>query len=318
MASPKAQPSPTPLTVEQRPNPAREPSPTLAPAATPTPLPSGPPDQTLLALGELVDEEGRLPVQTAMEIFAAYVAPLPGVTPRQLPGENPSPAVEVAVRVLVSDLDALPPEIATAVEQAIFGGVEEWLEIPPSGSQSTLDRLLGALALALSPPPVRAQDDSPDLEGLRAVVEETRDRVEARSAIRLRLPIRVGLNPRLPPDVGAEAFGQTVRGRLGACRIVFNPAFLGDPSVVEFLAAHEVWHCMQFDYAGWPLDGRLWLSEGQAAWVGAEVATPAPFFTTGWWDTWLGAPDQSLCGAVVTMRSGSTRRRRRPVTTRSA
>ncbi len=66
------------------PTPPRE----VSPGGKPTPQAAAEPDETLLALGDLFDAEGRLPLETALQVFAGTVAPLPGVTPRSLPGEN--------------------------------------------------------------------------------------------------------------------------------------------------------------------------------------------------------------------------------------
>ncbi len=289
--SPAARPATTAVAaVQGGPSPTLEGSPTLGPAATPTPLPAGPPDDTLLALGELMDDEGRLPVQVAMEIFAAYVAPLPGVAPRRLPGESTSSAAELATQVLLENRDQLPPEVARAVEEALFGGIEEEIEIPPSGSQSDRNGLFGTLARALSPPGVRAQDQ---LEQLSNLVEDVRQQIEARSGRRLRISILVGLNPHLQDNLQAIAHRVlSSEGSVAGCRIVFNTSIVGNSSLLEFVVAHEVWHCFQNDFAGVP-EPRAWIREGQAEWVAAEVASdPSPATTN--WNTWLGAPHVSL------------------------
>jgi hypothetical protein len=288
---PDTQPTATTVASEGGPRPSAEPSGTHPPAAPAHPLPGGPPNETLLAFGELLDEEGRLSLETALAVFAGSVAPLPGVVPQQLPGDDAAAVGELAARVLLSNLDRLPPEVAQAVEQAVYGGIEEWIEIPPSGRTS--DRLSGTLAGVLAPPPARAQGRA-DVEHVRALVENVRGRIEERAGRRLRLPLRVGLNPRLGSDTDAVA-SPVLSGnsRVIACRIAFNPAILGNASAEEVTAAHEVWHCFQFDYVGLAGDERSWLVEGQAEWVGAAIATD-PSDSARWWNTWLGAPHVSL------------------------
>ncbi len=123
-----SQPAPSPSpdsetptrAAEARPSPASTVSP--VPETTPTPLPAGPPDEAVLALNALLDEEGRLPLERALAIFAAHVGPLPGVTPRPLPGENAGRVAEAAVITVAAQRDSLPPEVAAAVEDALFGG----------------------------------------------------------------------------------------------------------------------------------------------------------------------------------------------------
>lgn len=289
---PASSPSPgaaTPTAVSQ-PQPEPAATVTLPPALTPTPLPAGEPDEAVLALNELLDEEGRLPLETALEIFAAHAGPLPGVTPRALPGANAGRAAEAAVFVVAARLPSLPPEVAAAVEDALFGDIEEWAEIPPSGQgrggSGALDQLADWLA-----PPARATED---LEGLEQVISEVRERIEARAGVQLNVPVRVAVARRLDRTGPAAYAAPVYRGRtMAACRIVFQPDVAGDSIQREFVAAHELWHCFQWQHS--PRDRGGWVDEGQADWVASVIASdPSPAAER--WDTWLGTPHASLWG----------------------
>ena len=256
--------------------------------SSPTVPPAGEPDETLLALGSLFDEEGRFPVQAAQEIFAAAVAPLPGVTPRELPGTNKGAAAEIAVQSLFRNRSELTLEVIAALDEALFGGVTDEIEIQSSVSAGKLALLRPSLSgMELAQP-------SDDLTRARALVEDLRSRIEARSGLALRSPIRIGISRRPAGTIEAEATPVAPTGRLEACRIVFFPGVLDNPVNAEFVVAHELWHCFQFEHAG--LDDRgAWIDEGQAEWVAAEVASdPSP--VAGRWNTWLGAPHVSLWG----------------------
>lgn len=294
-ASPGPTPSPAPDMVtptgvaEARPGPVS--AGTLTPALTPTPLPAGPPDEAVLALNELLDEEGRLPLETALGIFAAHVGPLPGVTPRPLPGDTAGQVAEAAISVVAAQRESLPPEVAAAVEDALFGEITEWVEIPPGGEGRSgaggLDRLADWIA-----PRARAAEE---LEELKRVIIEVRERIEARAGVRLGVPVRAAIVDRIGmTDLEeAEAYATTELsdGQMVACRIVFRADAVSDPNLREFIVAHELWHCFQFEHG--ELGRPAWLEEGQASWVASVIASePSP--AAGWWDTWLGTPNESL------------------------
>lgn len=285
---PQPEPASTASALEGQPTPGSVPTATVREMVTPTPLPVREPDEALLAIGDLVDEEGRLPVNVAMEIFAGHVAPLPGVSPRRLPGDSGERAAEVAIQVLVRNLDQIPPDAAAAVEQAMFGVIEEEIEIPPrgigTGEPELVERLAGVLM-----PAARAQGSPADL---RHLVEEVRGRIESRSGLRLRVPVRVATARSLPGDIVAVASPVVGEGRVAACRVVFETSSLDDPVELEYFIAHEVWHCFQYDHAG-TRDRGPWVDEGQAEWVATEVASD-PSSAAGSWATWLGAPHRSL------------------------
>lgn len=278
--------SPT-LTDESPPVPRAVPTLPAAPRGTPTPLPAGPPDPALLAYGELLDEEGRLPLDTALELFAAYIAPLPGVTPRSLPAGEPGRVLEsVIVRILAAQ-EELPPEVAAAIEEALFSSPVERIEIPPGDLGQEKPGLTERLA-SLVVPHAQAQGR---LERLRPTVVTLRERIEARTGLRLDTPLILEHRARLGKT---QAFARAIESanRLRACQIVYRSDVLEDAVLFEYVTLHELWHCFQFAYG---LSDRApdWIWEGQAEWIAADLATdPGP--AGEFWDTWLSTPDRSL------------------------
>jgi hypothetical protein len=86
------------------------------------------------------------------------------------------------------------------------------------------------------------------------------------------------------------------------CRIGVNPA--GDALQGRdwsVTLAHEVWHCFQAVLLGLPRLRKFgtaaqtkWIIEGQAEWVGEEVAGPDPREALGWWFQYLSHPQTPL------------------------
>ncbi len=120
------------------------------------------------------------------------------------------------------------------------------------------------------------------------------------------MPVRAAIVDRITvtglEDAEAYATPELRAGEMVACQIVFRAdvasgvpeqivRIASDPILRKFVAAHELWHCFQFEHGDF---GRgEWLDEGQASWVASVIASdPSP--AAGWWDTWLGTPHASL------------------------
>ena len=269
----------------------------VAPPTEPGPLPRGEPDKTLLALGELFDEEGRLPLETALEIFSGTVAPLPGTAPRTLPGENQGAAAHIAAQTILQRMEELPPEVASAVEEALFGNIVEEVEIPPGnrdeGGASQDSGFFLPASYSHS-----ALRQGTEIERLAQLIAKIRPRIESRSGLVLSVPVRAARSGETPTTedgglvVNAVARPMEENGSVSACQVVFyEPAFENDQKL-EFVVAHELWHCFEFEHAGTGIS-RQWLIEGQAEWVASEVVddpTPASL----WWQQWLITPHRSM------------------------
>lgn len=266
----------------------------VIPESNPTPQVAAEPDETLLALGDLFDAEGRLPLETALEIFAGTVAPLPGVTPRTLPGENQGAAAHLAAQVILLRLDELTPEIAAAVEEALFGNIVDEVEIPPSNSdEGGASRDSGFLPVSYSP---SAPGQGTEIERLAQLIAKIRPRIESRSGLTLGVPVRAARSGETPTTgslvTDAVARPLEEHGSMSACQVVFyKPAFENDRKL-EYVVAHELWHCFEFKHAGTGIR-REWLIEGQAVWVASEVVDdPVP--VSFWWQQWLITPHRSM------------------------
>ena len=270
-------------------------TPTSPPPSSPTatftmpPQPPPEPDETLLAFGELLEEDGSLPLATALEILAGAGIPLPGVPSRTLPGGNLGLVVHAAAIVALAQRDRLPPDVARAVEAAFFGDLEGTVEIlPENGSSSAL------LPVAYGLP---SRHGSSRLARAETAIRTYLPIIERRSGLALTIPLQVSVSREVKrlkdgSTLDGEAMPVKEANRVTACQIVFYPPAFRSQAVLEVTAAHEIWHCMTYLYAGTE-DSREWLLEGQAEWVASEVAAdPSP--TAENWREWIHFPNYNM------------------------
>ena len=245
------------------------------------------PDKTLIALEGLLEEDGSLPLNTALEILAGAGIPLPGISPRTLPGENLGPVVHAAAMVVLAQMDRLPPDAVQAIEQAFFENIEGAVNILPQ----TEDSSSAFRPVAYGFP---SQLPSSRLARAEAAIRTYLPLVEQRSGLSLTIPMQILVANESPGD-GVDAVARPVqegdRG-LRSCQITFYPPAFTTQAELEVTAVHELWHCMTFLHTGTD-DTRQWLLEGQAEWVASEiVADPAP--TTFWWTQWFITPHRAM------------------------
>lgn len=244
-------------------------------------------DPALEALGDALDDAGVLSVEAAQRMFAAAVAPLPGVEPLEIPEGRESEFVSPAIRRLAGATPDLPPEVAAEVAKVLEPAEgEDEVEIPPgeagaeTGGGGSTDEAQGRTSSA------------PTLEDLRAQVAEIRAELESRSGHTLSFPIRV----RVVRDraTGGDAVTSEI-GSTAGCRITLpQSAVDGDAASLTSTVAHEVWHCFQLDASRAAFyGGPLWVIEGQAEWAGEDYAGGSPSSASRW-DTWLVGVDRSL------------------------
>lgn len=233
------------------------------------------PDPALAALGELLDDEGALGVDAAQRLFAAVVAPLPGVEPLDLPdGELPTDAGGLAARrLLAPDVDPAVAEAVTAALEPADG--EEEIIIEPGGRRR---EGVGGLGTG----------DAPELDELAADVESLVAQLEERSGHDLRFAVRA----RVVPD--RSTGGDAVTTPIGTgdrpigCRVALPQGLFGgdEPSVTSTIV-HELWHCFQLDVNPAAFtSGPAWIIEGQAEWAGEAHVGGSPS-SAGSWNTWL-------------------------------
>ncbi|MEV2241761.1 hypothetical protein [Micromonospora sp. NPDC049891] len=244
------------------------------------------PDPALLALGELLDKDGVLPLDQAQRMVAGLVEPLPGVEPWTEAGSTAPPLAALALRTVAQALPALDPPVADRIRAII----------EPSGEEQELVLQPGQAPARRGPTTV-APETVPSNEELTAIMAGIVADIEGRSGHRLRLPVRV----RTVADArtGGDALTTPVvdaGGRAQACRIALPRTLFGDDAnSITSTIAHEVWHCFQYDAAPRRnLDGTpLWIVEGQAEWAG-EAYVGGSLSSAPRWDTWLLQPAKAL------------------------
>jgi len=239
----------------------------------------------LVAMGELLDDDGALPLDVARGIFAATVAPLPGVEPLLVAGETPHDFAGAAARRLARGAAELDPAVAAAVAAALEPAADDvWAEVEVGY------RPRGEGDAGVEP------DHVPSADELRAVVGWVITDLEARSGHDLRLPVRSIIVAR--ERIRALGMASGVYGEGPdpvACRLQIAASTFGldTPSIMSTIA-HEVWHCFQLDANPAAFgSGPMWLIEGQAEWVGERYVDGSPSSALNW-DTWLLLPEQPL------------------------
>lgn len=243
------------------------------------------PDPALLALAELLDDEGALPVETAQRIVAATVAPIEGVEPLTLDGEAPHDLAGAALRALVAPGTELPDAVAAAVTEAI--------EVTPDETEVVVE---AGTARARDGGPDDAPAEAPSPDELAATISDTVARLEELSGHHLRLPVRARVVPNTRVRGLGVAWGDyRPDDSVSGCRIMFpERAFADDARSTASTIAHEVWHCFQLDANARAFEsGPLWLIEGQAEWAG-EAFVGGSSSSGPRWDTWLLTPENAL------------------------
>ncbi|WBB48611.1 hypothetical protein O3597_26625 [Verrucosispora sp. WMMA2044] len=244
------------------------------------------PDPGLLALGELLDARGALPVEQALRMVAGLVEPLPGVEPWTPADTTAPPMAGLALRTAAQALPTLDAPVADRIRAIVEPSAdEEELVVRPGQG------------LARRGSTTVAPDTVPSNEELTGVVAGIVADIEERTGHRLRLTVRV----RTVADArtGGDALTTPVAGDGGttrACRIALPRTLFGaDASSITSTIAHEVWHCFQYDAAPLRnLDGApLWIIEGQAEWAGEAYVGGSPS-SAARWDTWLLQPARAL------------------------
>lgn len=240
------------------------------------------PSEALLALGELLDDEGRLPLDVAQQVFAAEVAPLPGVEPLELPEGGAHDLAGAAVRRVLGAQAELPPDVAAAAVAALEPAEgEEEVVVEPGRARE------GDTSGTVDPGDVPTRAEL--AEQVAAIIAD----LEARSGHDLRLPVRARTVAHME-DLGV-ATGVWTGDRVTACRVAIKEANYGlDAESALSTLAHEIWHCFQYDVDAHATGtAPLWMIEGSAEWAGEEYAGGSPS-SAGRWDTWLFLPEQAL------------------------
>lgn len=239
------------------------------------------------SLGDRLDEDGTIPLDLALDLFAAGFGPIDG-------GDAEAVALPVlsgtmAIRGLLRHWEELTPEQQATVEALL---------VPADGGAAGAAGAAGADAGSRAVPALH-MEPSESIRGITALVAELQGELEGLLGRRLSVPIEAGASDEAAdpmyqafawPNVG----GRHVRtGRMDACEIdVLPPAWdVIDTPQFRTLIAHEVMHCFQYDGAGGVADvlkAASWVVEGGATFA-AMTVDPTDYFDRRW-DQWLREP----------------------------
>ena len=227
-----------------------------------------------------VGSDGQVGLRAARQVFAATVAPLPGVHPpkrgypRLHDGSGP-------VSWVLAHWAQLTRAQRAAVVKALPG-----IAVPGAPLRSAPPRG-GAAKLGLAQ--------------LQPMVEQARTRLNAHFDNQVTMPVTVSTSAFASDTLDALAYTQG--GPEGSCHIVFTPAGIADTVAEARLSMlHELTHCYQREIAQDLLPA--WLEEGSPEWVAAVVGAEwngAGYHSpriAGWWEQYF-----ATFGAPLTSRT---------------
>jgi len=239
-------------------------------------------------IADRLDDDGTIPLDLALDLFAAGLGPIDGGDADAV--EQTLPSGTMAIRGLLWHWDEL-----TAEQQATVNAV-----LAPSGP--TAAGAPGEQVTADVAPAVHLEP-AESIRGITELVAEVQAELEGLLGYRLGVPIHAGASSMAEdPDTGAVTWGSVggrlvATGRMDTCEIaVLPPAWdLIDTPQFRTLIAHEVMHCFQYDAPDGvsdALDTAAWIVEGGASFAAMTVA-PTDFFDWAW-SSWLNAPNTPL------------------------
>ncbi|MCJ7725545.1 MAG: hypothetical protein MUP76_04055 [Acidimicrobiia bacterium] len=249
------------------------------------------PDPFQLALEERLDDDGTLPLEAALDLFAAAVGPLPGADAGAFPDPDPHAATMalMAVAAHYGELTQLQRDaFLDAVEGPGRGAGDEGEVLSTGNPVGVLAAYQGA-----------AQPAGTDYADIAI---EARDEIARRVGRPLRIPVRIVIRE------GTEFWAMASPMRDGhfiddgtpdECMVELWPERIasGDGLFVRSVVTHEVFHCFQYD--GYDdlsatFDSAAWITEGQAFWTAAEIIGAEQSWVTNAYVDWLCRPEISL------------------------
>jgi hypothetical protein len=276
----------------------------IADASTETSTPTGaaPSTDLLDRLLATRDDAGRMPVESALEAFAAVYGELPDVeTPA---GEAGTIEGTTAARWLAGHRDTLSAEQLAAVDRAMspqaLDGSPHTAEAPPSLARG----LRGRAA------PRAVRESTTGCFGGTFAFADAPGSEQYRDVVRLALAeLRLLLGPLDIPVYTAFSSFEGVNADLNpwapdcdqpaqACQIRLAPlALTMSTSTLVKTLAHELTHCYQARAVGATAIAELpdWLVEGFPSYVGETVGVSVGNTTPNyWWDKWFKSPGRPL------------------------
>ena len=231
----------------------------------------------------LIRLEGGVTAEIAVQAYSLLIEPLPGVAVGEPDLDGPLSGTPV-VRWVLAHWDEITPQQRAVVERRLFNalpapagasvqlasyGVVEPGAAPDQGDLEDVVRRLGDLdhlGVPLRHPVLLA--DAEDV-GRTLPAHEDHDRLTS-----FAYPARWNGVEWEPITYGDEDW---------TCVVAIQADYrVGSRSDLEYLLAHEAFHCYQFEIIGAGHDDALWVWEGSATWVGAAFTGGAPLNDERW------------------------------------
>lgn len=254
--------------------------PTVTDVAPTDPPDAGGPDglDVLDGFAGVLAEDGTLPLETALSMFAATFGDVPGVEPSTVAAPDES----VVVRTIAADLASLTPEQRAVVEGFLAGSAVPLDQLPttsPSGLRRAggIDQAVSIVREALGLFNTR----------LGLAVPESFIAIEELPMVEPNGTRNFG-----DPLNAAYTFGQYVGDDTAAtnCVMRLNRDAIAPDDMFRSQIAHELFHCFQafvHPARAYP----LWASEGGAGWIGEDFAHGSAMSAT-WWASWISRPQR--------------------------
>ncbi len=243
-----------------------------------------------------IDADGHESTQTALQAFALAIGPVPGVqVPSGTPGEIFSGSI--AVEMVMNHW----AELTANQQQAI----DTLLHAPFTGSDVTTiagsSASIGALVLD-------ARAATPVATDYQQRIEMLKSQIAAHLGRQLALPIKFSTQPSaqdIKNNPTAHAWTYLVdaagkedgAGKPAGCDIYLNTAKNGDVTNIDFVLAHEIFHCFEGAlFTSIPsFDAKAsWLIEGEANWAADQITGGSDPFVPDAWNDYLSAPTRPL------------------------
>jgi hypothetical protein len=220
-----------------------------------------------------------MPLQTAIDAFSVAFRPIDGATPTNLePGYSGSGSGPL--RWILGHWDELNPTQQGQVEVVLA----DW----ESGATASAGPLVLASISPFSRRATSAGAPQALVDDMVVNIETLLGRTLSVPVVAKAAPSNAAVDDAYAMTVPRDAAGGFA-GHLASCSVVFAPdglALTGSDLVA--LAAHEVFHCFEYDLGTVLQSGHrpAWIVEGMAEWVGETIAGGSSL-STGTWKGWL-------------------------------